>query len=143
MCRVCQGIIQLDSWLRLDPGRDSGFLVLGAGGSAVDVAVGLLASIRSKRIAKHRSSRKMGREFDSDDLEPGRVNVAASQRRDGGHDDRRRRRRRVAGRNDAHLWEIFKDSVVVVVLAAAAAPLPPSTANENLHFSAHKIYISS
>ena len=51
-------------------------MVLGAGGSAVDVAVGLLASIRSKRIAKHRSSRKMGREFDSDDLEPGRVNVA-------------------------------------------------------------------
>lgn len=66
---------QLDNWLRLDPGRDSDFLlddvvvvVVAAAAVVVDWA------IRSKRMAKQRSNRKMGR--NSDDLEPGRVKVA-------------------------------------------------------------------
>lgn len=67
-CRCWWKLNQLDNWLRLEAGRDSDFLLDGAAVAAVD------STIRSKRMAKQRSNRKIGR--NSDDLEPGRVNVA-------------------------------------------------------------------
>lgn len=67
-------------WLKLDPGRESAELLLffvdTTDDGAVVVAAARTVGIRSKRMAKQRSSKKMGRI--SDALDPGRDEAVAA-----------------------------------------------------------------